>query len=108
MDLKKSIYITLILLLIPMYIITVLAMPQNISIVCDSANGTARGVTDKVGFCSRIGFDLTRSYYFGTLQLPVYKAGLNLHAVNKYFAPVILSLALLVWKKDRLRKLIFK
>lgn len=96
------------LALIPLYLLFVAAAPDNFSLVCDQTENVSPGVTDKVGFCSSIGFALQRSYYFGLLNLPVYKAGINLHPINKFFIPVLLLSALIALKKDFFQKLIFK
>lgn len=80
----------LLILLIPFYVITVVAMPGNVSIACGAENDTGR-VTDRVGFCTEISFSQTRTYYFDMLRLPVYKLGINLHTANKTFLPLLLG-----------------
>lgn len=101
MDISRRKLVALgILSLIPIYLLLLVSLPQNTSLVCDQANASeTRGFTDKVGFCTQIGFSLVRPYYFGLMELPVYKLGINLHIVNKYFIPVLSIAAVLVWRE---------
>lgn len=85
--------------LIPLYLIPVGFLPANSWTVCESEEGQAPGVTDKVGFCSDVGFSLQRSYYFGLVELPVYKAGINLDLLNKTFIPLSLLMTGFVWRQ---------
>lgn len=96
---NKRLVIFFLLFLIPVYILAVHTLPANINSTCERDNQTAaRGATDEVGFCTDIGFNVMRPYFFGMIELPVYRAGINLHWANKLFIPLLIGLALLVWK----------
>lgn len=69
-------------LLIPAYALVATSLPMTVKKQCDTGK-TKAGVTDKVGFCSKIGFDVSRSYYFGLLRLPVYRIGINLDLLHR-------------------------
>lgn len=102
---KRVAAVLVVLLLIPTYIVVVSAMPMTLTSTCDSGpKAKEAGTTDKVGFCETIGFSVQRSYYFGLLRLPVYRAGMNLDAVNQWFLPALLIAAGLVWKYPRRRR----
>lgn len=98
----RRIIVLAILATIPLYIGFVTALPGNFSLVCGGEEDVSGRVTDRVGFCTSVGFNLQRSYYGGVLRLPVYKLGLNLHLINKYFIPIVLVSSGLVWKKGRI------
>lgn len=84
----------LLLLIIPLYVVTVYALPMTINVDCNDA----KGGTDQVGFCTEIGFDVQRSYYFGLLNLPVYRMGMNLDLLHRIVpALTVLTSGGLLW-----------
>lgn len=97
---RRALAIGFVLLLIPTYIGAVQALPMAVRSTCATA-GPGATVTDRVGFCERIGFSVQRTYYLGLLRLPVYPAGLNLDLVNGIFLPVLLGIAGLLWWRGR-------
>lgn len=96
---RRKIAAVFLLLMIPGYIVFVYSLPANISINCDTNKTPARGITDRVGFCSKISVSVVRQYYFGTLQLPVYRLGISFDLLNRSFLPALLASAFLLWRE---------
>lgn len=100
MDLsKRKIGSIALVLMIPMYILTVFALPGNISTQCDPQVDPERGVTDQVGVCTEVSATVMREYYFGTLRLPVHTLSINMDIINKSFIPVLLAGSLILWRE---------
>lgn len=93
---KKLIIITLILGLIPTYIIATYAAPSPSE---DSCNNTERIQGEQVGVCTEVSMNVIRGYYFDTVKLPVTRFGMNIDLLNQTFLPALLILAGLVWRR---------
>lgn len=91
----------IVLLMIPVYVAGIPALPDTVKSTCEPVNGLAAGGIEKVGFCEEIGFAVQRSYYFGLLRLPVYKAGVSLDLLNRTFLPALLIIAAAVLWRGR-------
>lgn len=57
----------------------------------------AGGGDESAGFCTEIGMQVVRSYYFGAVRLPVYNAGVNMDWANRLFVPVVAVMIASVW-----------
>lgn len=88
-----------ILMLIPFYIVAVMALPSNISTQCEPEVSPERGVTDQVGVCTEVSATVMRPYYFGTIRLPVHTLSLNMDLVNSSFVPIFALLSAALWKE---------
>ncbi|MDY6788370.1 MAG: hypothetical protein SVV03_00235 [Candidatus Nanohaloarchaea archaeon] len=94
----KYVWIALILLLIPLYVMGVYALPSQVNSTCDGNSGKAKAAAgEKVGFCTEISVSVMRPYYFDTIRLPVYRAGMNLDWAHRLFPPALLAAAALIW-----------
>lgn len=94
---------SVVLLLVPAYILAVSMLPATIHSTCGDGDSQVRGGQERVGFCSQIGFSVQRSYYFGLLTLPVYKAGFDVDLANRLFLPVLLLAAAAILAHKRYR-----
>jgi hypothetical protein len=96
---KRKTAAVILFLMIPGYIITVFALPGNISTQCEPQVDPETGVTDQVGVCTEVSATVMREYYFGTLRLPVQTLGLNFDILNKSFIPVLLVSSIVLWRE---------
>lgn len=94
---RKTYKVAGILLMIPLYVATVYALPGLTAGGCDLAGEPS--AQQEVGFCTQVSATVERGYYFDTITLPVYIFGIDFDILHKTFLPLLLLLAAAVWRR---------
>lgn len=91
----RYIIVVLVISLFPLYVLAVNSLPSDVS---SKDCGTSKTSEKRLGFCTDVSATVVRDYYYGTVQLKTTVLGVNIDALNKLIAPIIVFLASLTFK----------